>query len=116
VPLKIPEDVKAAVRRDWLNGKPRDTIARDNSLSTGSVSSIISELRNDLTRTDADALRELRIMLTKSGISASECALGFNLLLGLTQNIMSTPRSYTTILLNYTGNLLDNIKSIPYHT
>jgi hypothetical protein len=79
MPLKIPQDVKAAVIRDWLSGKPRDTIARDNLLSAGSVSSIISEWRDALTLPIADDLRELGIMLRKSTITASECALGFRL-------------------------------------
>jgi hypothetical protein len=79
MPLKIPQDVRDAVVRDWLKGKPRDIIARDNSLSTGSVSSLISEWRNALTLPVAEDLRGLGIMLRKSMITASECALGFRL-------------------------------------
>ncbi|HET7147660.1 MAG TPA: hypothetical protein VFI73_04095 [Candidatus Nitrosopolaris sp.] len=79
MPLRIPGDVRAAIIREWLNGKPRDTIARDNSSSTGSVSNIINDWRNDLTVPLADALRELGIMLRKSRITASQCALGFRL-------------------------------------
>ena len=79
MPLRIPGDVRAAVIRDWLNGKPRDAIARDNSLSSGSVTNIINDWRNALTHPVADALRELGIMLRKSRITASECALGFRL-------------------------------------
>jgi hypothetical protein len=79
MPLRIPGDVRVAVIRDWLNGKPRDTIARDNSSSAGSVSNIINDWRNDLTGPLADALRELGIMLRKSRITASQCALGFRL-------------------------------------
>jgi hypothetical protein len=63
MPLKISQDARAAVVGDWLNGKPRDTIARDNSLSAGSVSSIISEWRDALTLPVANDLRELGIML-----------------------------------------------------
>jgi len=48
-------------------------------LSPGSVSNIINEWRNELTHPVADALRELGIMLRKSRISASQCALGFRL-------------------------------------
>ena len=73
------QELRAAIIEDWLNGKPRDTIARDNSLSAGSVSSIISEWRNALTSPIADALRELGITLRKSRITASQCALGFRL-------------------------------------
>jgi hypothetical protein len=79
MPLKIPQDVRDAVIRDWLNGNPRDIIARDNSLSTGSVSTIISEWRNALTLPVAEDLRGLGITLRKSRITASECALGFRL-------------------------------------
>ncbi|MGC1930588.1 MAG: hypothetical protein WA667_16590 [Candidatus Nitrosopolaris sp.] len=77
--MKISQDLRAAVLEDWLNGKPRDIISRDNSLSTGSVSSIVSEWRNALTYPIADALRELGIMLRKSRITASQCASGFRL-------------------------------------
>lgn len=79
MPLRIPGDVRAAVIRDWLNGKPRDTIARDNLLSPGSVSNIVNEWRNELTHPVADALRDLGIMLRKSRITASQCAVGFRL-------------------------------------
>lgn len=79
MPLKISQDVRAAVVEDWLNGKPRDTIANENSLGAGSVSAIISEWRNALTYPVADALRELGIMLRKSRITAFQCALGFRL-------------------------------------
>jgi hypothetical protein len=79
VPLTISQDAKDAVIADWLNGKTRDAIARDHSLSAGSVSNIISERRNALTVPIADALRGLGIILRKSGITASECALGFRL-------------------------------------
>jgi hypothetical protein len=57
-------------------GQTRDTIARDNSLSTCAVSNLINEWRNALTHPDADALRELEIMHRKSGITATECAQG----------------------------------------
>jgi len=79
MPLGIPGDIRFAVIRDWQNGKPRDTIARDNLLSPGSVSNIINDWRNELTHPVADALRELGIMLRKSRITASQCALGFRL-------------------------------------
>jgi phosphoglycolate phosphatase-like HAD superfamily hydrolase len=79
MPLKIPGDVRTAVIRDWLNGKPRDTIAHENPLSAGAVSNIINEWRNSLTYPDADALRELGIILRKSGITAYNCATGFRL-------------------------------------
>jgi hypothetical protein len=79
MPQKIPLEVRASVIRDWLSGKPRDTIAHDNMVSAGAVSYIINELRNDLGVSEADALRELGIMFRKLGITAQQCAIGFRL-------------------------------------
>jgi hypothetical protein len=77
MPPRIANDIRAAVIRDWLKGKPRDTIALDNFLSSGAVSNLIIEWRNSLTAPIADALRELGIIIRKSRIPASECAFGF---------------------------------------
>jgi hypothetical protein len=62
---------------DWLSGKPRDTIARDNKVSAGAVTYIINELRNTLSV--ADALRELGIMFKKLGITPPQNDIGFRL-------------------------------------
>jgi uncharacterized protein (DUF1684 family) len=78
MPLRIPTDVRAAVIRDWESGKSRDTIARDHSIS-GAVSYIVQEWASAMTQGDAHALRELGIMLRKSGITAPQCAMGFRL-------------------------------------
>jgi hypothetical protein len=79
MPLKVPREVRAALIRDWLSGKPRDTIAHDNIVSSGAVSNIISEWKEALAVSDADALREIGIMFRKSAIAAPECAVGFRL-------------------------------------
>src|ERR1700747_2896768 len=79
MPLKIPGDVRTATIQEWLNGKSRATIAYENSLSAGAVSNIVKDWRNALTHPTADALRDLAIMLRKSGITASQCAIGFRL-------------------------------------
>jgi DNA-binding transcriptional MerR regulator len=79
MPLKIPSEVRTSVIRDWLSGKPRDTIAHDNGVSSGAVSNIVKEWRDALAVSDAGALRELGIMLRKLGITAPQCAIGFRL-------------------------------------
>jgi hypothetical protein len=58
MPLKIPSEVRASVIRDWLSGKPRDTIAHDNMVSAGAVSNIVNNWRDGLTVSDVDALRD----------------------------------------------------------
>ena len=118
MPLRIPGDVRSAVIRDWLNGKPRDSIARDNSLSPGSVSNIINEWRNELTHPVADALRELGIMLRKSRITASECALGFRLAsimkdLGVDED---TFRAFISEIYNHCKNIGLQPEYIAYNT
>jgi hypothetical protein len=79
MPLKIPSEIRASVIRDWLDGKPRDTIARDNMVSTGAVSNMVTKWRDDLTVCDGDALRELGITFRKLGITAPQGAIGFRL-------------------------------------
>ena len=37
-------EVRDSVIRDWLSGKPRDTIAHDNMISTGAVTYRIKEI------------------------------------------------------------------------
>jgi hypothetical protein len=118
MPLRIPGDIRAAVMRDWLNGKPRDAIARDNSLSAGSVSNIINNWRNDLTHPVADALRELGIMLRKSRITASQCALGFRLAsimkdLGVDED---TFRAFISEIYNHSKNIGLKPEYIAYNT
>ncbi|HYV52220.1 MAG TPA: hypothetical protein VE971_02905 [Candidatus Eisenbacteria bacterium] len=78
MPLKVPSEVRALVIRDWLSGKPRDTIAHDNVVSFGAVSNIVNEWRHALAVSDGDALRELG-MFRKLGITAPQCAVGFRL-------------------------------------
>jgi DNA-binding transcriptional MerR regulator len=79
MPLKIPSEVRASVIRDWLNGKPRDTIAHDNVVSAGAVSNMVNNWRDALAVYDADALRELGIMFRKLAITAPQSAIGFRL-------------------------------------
>jgi hypothetical protein len=79
MPVRIPNDIRDAVIRDWLNGKVRDTISRDHSLSAGAVTNIVNEWKNALSFPVADALRILGTILRKSGITASQCASGFRL-------------------------------------
>jgi hypothetical protein len=67
------------VIRDWLSGKPRDKIARDNLVSSCAVSNIVNKWIDDLTVYDVDALREIGIMFTKLGITAAQSATGFRL-------------------------------------
>ena len=77
MPTRHPESIKSAVIQQWLEGKSRDLIAADTGLSTGALTNIIEEWRQNLGIPLAKDLRELAITLKKIGISANQCALGF---------------------------------------
>ena len=79
MPTKHPESVKSAVIQQWLEGKPRDLIAADTGLSSGAVTNIIDEWRQNLGIPIANDLRELAVALKKIGITANQCAAGFRI-------------------------------------
>ena len=79
MPTKHPESIKSAVIQQWLEGKPRDLIAVDTGLSSGAVTNIIDEWRQNLGIPIANDLRELAVALKKIGITANQCAAGFRI-------------------------------------
>jgi hypothetical protein len=83
---QLPEKVKREIIRLWMLGHPRDDIARDTNTSSGSVSNVIENWKNDLDRGEADALRELGKAIRASGLSPSECAAGARTTNLLTKN------------------------------
>jgi transposase len=50
----------------WLKGKTRDEIAKEYGKSQGTVSNIISRMRNSLGSYDADSIRELSKRITRT--------------------------------------------------
>lgn len=79
MPPRLPPNLKQIVIDQWLQGKPRDTIAKEINLSAGAVTNFINEWRNDIGQYKADDLRELATSLKKAGITPSQCAIGFRL-------------------------------------
>lgn len=63
--------------REWLKGRPRKEIALEHNISTGTVSNIVAEWRNELGSYDADSLRELALALKNLKLSPDQCAVGF---------------------------------------
>jgi len=66
MPFRIGEDVKSGVVYEWLQGSSRDKIARIYNISTGGVTNIINEWRNNIGAYIAEDLRELSVSLKKS--------------------------------------------------
>jgi FtsZ-binding cell division protein ZapB len=77
MPAKLPTIIKSLVIQQWLEGKPRDVIAAESSLSAGTVTNLVNEWRQALGLVAADELRDLAITLKKVGITPTQCAVGF---------------------------------------
>ena len=63
---EIPHAIKTRVLRGWLRGISRDSIARENQIGYGSVSTIIDQFRLQIA--DMDLLRAVSIELRKKDL------------------------------------------------
>ena len=77
MPSKLPDSIKTDVIQQWLTGHSRDKVAFDCGISAGAVSNIVNEWKTALGSRTAEALRELGNALNRSGISHTQCAVGF---------------------------------------
>ncbi len=67
---QTPRSIKAKVLEEWLQGLPRDYIAKINHISAGTVTNIIQQSK--ITIPDADLLRSLASNLRKDQLSISD--------------------------------------------
>jgi hypothetical protein len=72
---KIPKNIKEKVIRQWLQGRTRETIAKENDIGTGTVSAIINEARQQKEYHDIDLLRQISTKLKEEGLEPAH--LGF---------------------------------------
>lgn len=72
----LPRYFELCVIHSWLIGKTRDEIAEEFGKSQGTVSNIISKMRNSLGRYDADAMRELAQELRELDMTPENCVIG----------------------------------------
>src|SRR5215213_1196311 len=77
MPFGTGDDVKSGVVYEWLRGKSRDKIAGIYNISTGGVTNVINEWRNDIGAYIAEDLRELSLSLKKANITPIQCSIGF---------------------------------------
>jgi|SRR5689334_22141849 hypothetical protein len=71
--LSFSKPLKEGIIKDWLRGKNRDTIAYENGLSTGTVSNIVKEWKEEIGSLSPDQLREFVVTLRNVGISPLQC-------------------------------------------
>jgi len=62
------------VRKLWFSGEIRKNIAAKCEIAAGSVTNIISELKNGLEDSDLEWIRELAVQLKKEGTTLAEFA------------------------------------------
>jgi hypothetical protein len=72
---KIPKKIKEKIIRQWLEGRTRETIAKENDVGTGTVSAIINESRQQKEYHDIDLLRQISTKLKEEGLEPAH--LGF---------------------------------------
>jgi hypothetical protein len=71
---RIPEPIRRKVLREWLEGHPRQQIAKDNQIGAGTVSEIIKAIKENNIESEIDVLREIAVMLTRKGLSMDDFA------------------------------------------
>jgi hypothetical protein len=59
MPSAIDEVIRIKVIQQWINGFPRDKIASDLQIGTGTASSIIRDFKIGLENSEFDSIRQL---------------------------------------------------------
>lgn len=63
----------------YCNGKPLDQIAKETSLSKGSVYNVVKHWKDSLGNAGIEEIREFAIIVNKAGMTIQECAQGFRI-------------------------------------
>jgi hypothetical protein len=79
MPPLTDERTRGNVIRQWLLGFPRDTIAEQNNIGAGTVSSIVASYKVGLEELDFDSIRQLAVEARQHGLNLSELASHFRL-------------------------------------
>lgn len=79
MPPLTDDQTRRNVIRQWILGFPRDTIAEQNDIGAGTVSSIVSNYKVGLEELDFDSIRQLAVQARQHGLNLSELASHFRL-------------------------------------
>jgi hypothetical protein len=79
MPPLTDEQTRRNVIRKWILGFPRDTIAEQNGIGAGTVSSIIANYKAGLEELDFDSIRQLAVEARQHGLNLSDLASHFGL-------------------------------------
>ncbi|MFL6411816.1 MAG: hypothetical protein ACJ71K_11325, partial [Nitrososphaeraceae archaeon] len=67
MPPLTDEQTRRNVIRQWISGFPRDTIASENNIGAGTVSSIVANYKLGLEELDFDSIRQLSVETRQHG-------------------------------------------------
>jgi hypothetical protein len=79
MPPLTDERTRRNVIREWILGFPRDTIAENNGIGAGTVSSIIANYKTGLGELDFESIRQLAVEARQHGLNFSDLALHFRM-------------------------------------
>jgi hypothetical protein len=74
MPPLTDEQTRRNVIREWILGFPRDTIAEQNNIGAGTVSSIVSNYKVGLEELDFDSIRQLAVEARQHGWNFTDLA------------------------------------------
>src|SRR5919206_1582808 len=74
MPPLTDEQTRGNVIRQWISGYSRDTIAEQNNVGAGTVSSIVANYKTGLEEMDFDSIRLLAVEARQHGLDLSELA------------------------------------------
>jgi hypothetical protein len=74
MPPLTDEQTRRNVIRQWISGFPRDTIAEQNGIGAGTVSSIVSNYKVGLEELDFDSIRQLAVEARQRGWNFADLA------------------------------------------
>ena len=79
MPPLTDEQIRRRVIQQWVSGFPRDTIAAENNIGAGTVSSIVASYKVGLDNAEFDSIRQLSIEIRKQGLNWSDLSSHFRL-------------------------------------
>ena len=74
MPPLTDEKTRGNVIRDWISGIPRDSIAAQNNIGAGTVSSIIANYKAGLQELEFDSIRQLAVEARQHGWNFADLA------------------------------------------
>jgi hypothetical protein len=74
MPPLTDEQTRRNVIRQWISGFPRDTIAEQNGIGAGTVSSIVASYKVGLEELDFDSIRQLAVEARQHGWNFADLA------------------------------------------